>query len=69
MTRQPRLSQADVKPLFFSAGTNPFAYTFLGSPVAAATYDSTKGFWTTILSMGSYVALVTDEASAKPSIQ
>jgi hypothetical protein len=59
------LITANVKPLFFSAGTNPFAYTFVGSPVAAATYDSTKGLWTTILSMGSYVALVTDEASAK----
>jgi len=59
------LITADVKPLFFSAGTNPFAYTFVGSPVAAATYDSTKGLWTTILSMGSYVALVTDEASSK----
>jgi len=57
---------SDVKPLFFSAGTNPFAYTFLGSPpVAAAAYDSTTGFWTTILSMGSYVALVTDEAGSK----
>jgi hypothetical protein len=59
------LVTADVKPLFFSAGTNPFAYTFVGSPVAAATYDNTKGLWTTILSMGSYVALVTDEASSK----
>ena len=59
------LITANVKPLFFSAGTNPLAYTFVGSPVAAATYDSTKGLWTTILSMGSYVALVTDEASSK----
>jgi hypothetical protein len=58
------LVATDVKPLFFSAGTNPFAYTFLGSPSAAATYDSTKGLWTTILSMGSYVALVTDTAAA-----
>jgi hypothetical protein len=58
------LVAADVKPLFFSAGTNPFAYTFVGSPLAAATYDSTKGLWTTILSMGSYVVLVTDAAAA-----
>jgi hypothetical protein len=58
------LVTADIKPLFFSAGTNPFAYTFLGSPSAAATYDSTKGLWTTVLSMGSYVALVTDNASS-----
>jgi hypothetical protein len=57
------LITSNVKPLFFSAGTNPFAYTLLGSPVAAATCDSTTGFWTTVLSMGSYVVLVTDEAS------
>jgi len=59
------LLTSSVKPLFFSAGTNPFDYTFLGSPVAAATYDTTTGFWTTVLSMGSYVVLVTDEAGSK----
>jgi hypothetical protein len=59
------LITSDVKPTFFSAGTNPFSYTFIGSPIAVATYDTTKGMWTTILSMGSYVALVTDEAAVK----
>jgi hypothetical protein len=57
------LLTGDIKPLFFSAGTNPFAYTFLGSPLTAATYDTTKGLWTTVLSMGSYLALVTDAAT------
>jgi len=58
------LVTADVKPTFYSAGTNPFAYTFVGSPSAAATYDNTKGLWTTVLDMGSYVAVVTDEAAS-----
>jgi len=57
------LLAANIKPLFFSAGTNPFAYNFLGSALSAATYDSDKGLWTTVLSMGSYVVLVTDETS------
>ena len=59
------LLTSDIKPLFFSAGTNPFSYTFIGSPLAAAVYDSTKAMWVTILNMGSYVAIVTDEASSK----
>lgn len=59
------LLTADIKPLFYTAGTNPFSYTFVGSPLAAAVYDSTKGMWTTVLNMGSYVALVTDEAVSK----
>jgi hypothetical protein len=58
------LLASNIKPLFFSAGTNPFAYNFLGSALSAATYDSDKGLWTTVLSMGSYVVLVTDTAAA-----
>lgn len=59
------LITADIKPAFYTVGTDPFSYTFVGSPIAAAAYDSVKGYWTTILDMGAYTAVVTDEATTK----
>ncbi|RLI47118.1 hypothetical protein DRO69_01375 [Candidatus Bathyarchaeota archaeon] len=59
------LITSDVSPKFFTVGTNPFAYAFVGTPIGAATYDSTEAEWIAILDAGSYVLLVTDEAASK----
>jgi len=59
------LVTADVKPLFFAAGTNPFAINFVGQPVATAVYDSTAAKWVAVLDAGYYVLLITDEAATK----
>ena len=59
------LITSDVSPKFFAVGTNPFAYAFVGTPIGAATYDSTEAEWIAILDAGSYVLLVTDEAASK----
>ncbi|RLI41536.1 hypothetical protein DRO59_06675, partial [Candidatus Bathyarchaeota archaeon] len=59
------LLTADVKPAFYAAGSNPMGYTFTGTPLVVGTYVSADAEWQTVLDMGSYVLLVTDEASGK----
>jgi len=54
---------SDVSPEFYSAGDNPFAYTFTASPISVGAYDSVKGAWKTVLDAGSYKLLVKDVAS------
>ncbi|MEM3703691.1 MAG: hypothetical protein QXX79_04670 [Candidatus Bathyarchaeia archaeon] len=56
---------SDISPVFFSAGTNPFAYIVTASPLTVGTYDSTRAEWITVLSMGSYVQVVADVAASK----
>jgi len=58
------LITSDVSPQFYSAGANPFAYAFVENPVGIGAYDSVAGEWTAVLDAGSYVLLVTDEASS-----
>ncbi|MHA1631918.1 MAG: hypothetical protein ACTSXC_03795, partial [Candidatus Freyarchaeota archaeon] len=59
------LITSNVKPAFYAAGSNPMGYTFTENPLVVGTYVSEDAEWQTVLSMGSYVLLVTDEAASK----
>jgi len=59
------LLTADVKPAFYAAGSTPMGYTFTDKALVVGTYVSAESEWQTVLDMGSYVLLVTDEASSK----
>ena len=56
---------ANVQPAFYSAGVDPFAYTFTGSPLTVGAYDSASGEWLTVLDMGTYTLVVSDTATTK----
>ena len=59
------LLTANVKPAFYTAGSNPMEYTFTDTALVVGTYVSADAEWQTVLDMGSYVLLVTDEAGSK----
>jgi hypothetical protein len=57
------LLTANVKPVFYTAGTSALGYTFTGLPLVSGIYASTPAVWQAILNAGSYTLLLTDTAA------